>query len=95
MNKEPTGAFPYKPPTDEIKNKYSYIFEIKEPLKEKFLKNLFDKIVASVLLILTLPIILLLKIGFIIEGFIDPSSKGGMFFSYYAVSKGKKFKNIK
>ena len=38
MNKEPTGAFPYKPPTDEIKNKYSYIFEIKEPLKEKFQK---------------------------------------------------------
>lgn len=95
MNKEPKGAFPYKPPTDEIKNKYSYIFKIKEPVKDKFLKNLFDKIVASLFLILTLPIIIVLKIGFIIEGFIDPSSKGDMFFSYYAVSKGKKFKKYK
>tara|TARA_B100000123_G_scaffold266030_1_gene237754 strand:+ start:404 stop:1120 length:717 start_codon:yes stop_codon:yes gene_type:complete len=95
MNKEPAGAFPYKPPTDEIKNKYSHIFKIKEPLREKVLKNSFDKIVALLLLILALPLIIILKIGFIIEGFIDPSSKGDMFFSYIAVSKGKKFKKYK
>ncbi len=95
MSKEPTGAFPYKPPTDEIKNKYQDIFEIEEPLEEKFLKNVFDKIVALLLLILTLPLIITLKIGFIIEGIVDPSSKGAMFFSYNAVSRGKIFKKYK
>lgn len=95
MNKEPIEAFPYLPPTDEIKSEFSEIFKITKPLKEKFIKNIFDKLISSLLLILAIPLLIALKIGFIIESLIDPSSKGDMFFSYNAVSKGKTFKKYK
>ena len=41
---EPAQAFPYTPPTDEILQKYSHIFELKEPLPPRFFKVLFDKL---------------------------------------------------
>ena len=66
---EPTQAFPYTPPTDEIKTKYDYIFEMKEPLPKRYFKLAFDKIVAAFLLTISLPILLLLKIAYVLEGF--------------------------
>ena len=52
---EPIEAFPYTPPTDEIKDKYAHIFEITEPLPRRFFKLAFDKLVATVLLALVCP----------------------------------------
>ena len=92
---EPKKAFPYKPPTDYIKQKYSYIFHEKFSIKQKYIKLIFDKVVALISLIITLPIVILLKIAFIVEGFIVPENKGPMFFSYDAVSQGKVFPKYK
>ncbi len=86
---EPTQAFPYKPPTEEIRNKYGHIFELKEPLPPRFFKVSFDKLVALVMLVIAAPIMLLLKIAFMIEGRIIPENKGPLFFYYNAVSAGK------
>ena len=47
---EPTEAFPYTPPNEEIKTKYAHIFEINEPLPPRFFKLVFDKIVAFLLI---------------------------------------------
>jgi lipopolysaccharide/colanic/teichoic acid biosynthesis glycosyltransferase len=77
---EPTEAFPYTPPTDEIKLKYAHVFEITEPLPRRFFKLAFDKLVAAVLLAFSLPILLLLKIAYVIEGILIPDNKGPMFF---------------
>jgi lipopolysaccharide/colanic/teichoic acid biosynthesis glycosyltransferase len=92
---EPTEAFPYTPPTDEIKNKYAHIFEISEPLPKRFFKLAFDKLVAAVLLAFSLPILLILKIAYVIEGILIPDHKGPMFFYYWGVSGGKKMKKWK
>tara|TARA_B100000989_G_scaffold299042_1_gene292418 strand:+ start:3588 stop:4328 length:741 start_codon:yes stop_codon:yes gene_type:complete len=92
---EPVEAFPYSPPTEEIKNKFSHIFEIKEPLKDKFFKILFDKTLSFLLLVATLPLIILLKIAFIIEGFLIKENKGPMFFYYWGVSAGRRIKKWK
>jgi lipopolysaccharide/colanic/teichoic acid biosynthesis glycosyltransferase/nucleoside-diphosphate-sugar epimerase len=88
-------AFPYKPPNDFIKQKYSYIFHSQFSIKQKKLKLLFDKILALIFLSITLPVIILLKIAFIIEGLIIPENKGPMFFSYNAVSQDKLFPKYK
>ena len=77
---EPLEAFPYSPPSDEIKIKYSDIFEISEPLKPRLFKTLFDKIVALILLAISIPILILLKIAYIIEGILIPENKGPMLF---------------
>lgn len=92
---EPKQAFPYTPPTDEIKIKYSNIFKINKPLPPRFLKLAFDKAVSLILLILTLPILMILKIAYIIEGFLIPENKGPMLFYYWGVSQGKKIKKWK
>lgn len=86
---EPNQAFPYKPPTLEIFNKYPHIFGIKEPLPPRFYKTLFDKIIAIIFLILLSPVIVILKLAFIFEGLIIPENKGPMFFYYFGVSSGK------
>jgi lipopolysaccharide/colanic/teichoic acid biosynthesis glycosyltransferase len=92
---EPKEAFPYKPPTDEIREKYQHIFSLKEPLVIRIPKLLFDKAVAAFLLLLASPILLLLRIAYFIEGLIIPENKGPMFFSYNAVSAGKIFPKFK
>ena len=45
--------------------------------------------------IITLPIIIFLKLAFILEGLLIPENKGPMFFSYNAVSQGKVFPKYK
>ena len=97
MNKiaEPKEAFPYKPPTEEIKQKYAHIFELEEPLPPRFFKTAFDKLVAASLLLAASPVLLGLKIAYVIEGWLIPENKGPLFFYYYAVSAGRKFKKYK
>ena len=93
--KEPKEAFPYKPPTQEIKTKYAHIFEIKHPLNERFPKLLFDKLMALLILIAASPVLLLLRIAFFIEGLFVPENQGPMVYSYNAVSAGKIFPKYK
>lgn len=88
-NLEPKEAFPYLPPTTEIRLRYPHLFELKSPLPTRFFKLLFDKVAASFILIFSLPIFLLLKIMYLIEGFFIPENKGPMFFYYNAVSAGQ------
>lgn len=92
---EPKEAFPYKPPSKEIKEKYQHIFALKKPLDDRLPKLIFDKVVAALLLLVASPILFLLRIAYIIEGLIIPENKGPMFFSYNAVSAGKIFPKYK
>ncbi|MDX8339304.1 sugar transferase [Draconibacterium sp. IB214405] len=92
---EPDEAFPYKPPTPEIKEKYGEIFELKEALKVPFPKLLFDKILALFFLLLAAPVFLILFIANWIEGVVIPENKGPLFFYYYGMSRGQKFKKWK
>jgi len=92
---EPEEAFPYKPPDDNLKRKYQHIFALNQPLEDKLLKLLFDKLVAASALLLASPIFAMLYFAYLIEGLIIPESKGPLFFSYIAVSAGKKFHKYK
>jgi lipopolysaccharide/colanic/teichoic acid biosynthesis glycosyltransferase len=86
---EPIEAFPYMPPTSEILKKYPHIFGLNEALPSRFFKVLFDKVVAIIFLIISIPILLLLKLAFLIEGWFIPENAGPMFFYYNGVSAGK------
>lgn len=93
--KEPKEAFPYKPPSDEIRLKYAHVFKLKPPLKQRFFKLAFDKLLSGVLLIFILPILLFLKIAYMLEGFFIPENRGPLIFFYWGISGGKKFKKYK
>ena len=86
---EPTEAFPYKPPTDTIRQRYAHIFQMQGPLPARFFKTAFDKLVAVVMLLVAAPILLVLKIAYVIEGILIPENAGPMFFYYWGVSAGK------
>ena len=95
INKEPIEAFPYQPPSHEIKEKYVHIFNLKKPLDERFLKLVFDKIIALFFLVFSIPILILLKVAYFVEGLIIKENRGPMLFYYWAISKGKKIKKWK
>jgi len=95
INAEPEGAFPYKKPTLEIKEKYKHLFQENIKISDSYLKLIFDKILSSLLLLFALPILMLLKILYYLEGILISENKGNLFFYYYAVSKGRKFKKYK
>lgn len=92
---EPKEAFPYKPPTEEIKEQYRHIFALDKPLPDRLPKLIFDKVVAAGLLLLASPVLLLLKLAYLVEGWLIPANQGPMFFSYNAVSAGKVFPKYK
>jgi lipopolysaccharide/colanic/teichoic acid biosynthesis glycosyltransferase len=92
---EPKEAFPYKPPTDDIKKTYRHLFELDAPLPVRLPKLIFDKLVAGALLLAASPILALLKLGYLIEGWILPENKGPLFFYYNAVSAGQVFRKYK
>jgi len=92
---EPKEAFVYKPPSEEIKERYQHVFALKEPLEPRLPKLMFDKVIASLALIIAAPILLLLRIAYFFEGLILSENKGPMFFSYNAVSAGKVFPKYK
>jgi len=64
-------------------------------LPERFPKLVFDKVVSGLLLLAAAPVLLLLKIAYVIEGWLIPENKGPMIFSYNAVSAGKVFPKYK
>jgi len=86
---EPKESFPYSPPNADILKKYAYIFALKEPLPLRVSKLFLDKILALLLLGLSIPMLILLKLAFLVEGWLIPDNSGPMFFYYYAVSAGK------
>jgi lipopolysaccharide/colanic/teichoic acid biosynthesis glycosyltransferase len=59
------------------------------------LKLFFDKGVAIICLIIFLPILIFLKIGFLVEGWFIPENKGPLFFYYHAISGGCLFPKYK
>jgi len=92
---EPKEAFPYKPPTAEIKKHFKEIFDLTKPLNVPISKLIFDKVAAFLILLCCLPIIILLLLANFIEGLIIRENRGPLFFYYYAVSSGKTFKKYK
>jgi len=92
---EPVEAFPYMPPTDEIKEKYQEIFGLNHVLKVPFPKLVFDKVFSFVILLFSLPIFVLLLLANFIEGIIIPENRGPLFFYYNAISQGKVIKKWK
>ncbi|MGI6170040.1 MAG: hypothetical protein ACOYI4_10175, partial [Christensenellales bacterium] len=44
---EPIEAFPYAPPTDEIRKQYKEIFQLNKPIKVPLPKLIFDKLIST------------------------------------------------
>jgi lipopolysaccharide/colanic/teichoic acid biosynthesis glycosyltransferase len=92
---EPLKAFPYRPPSKKIRVMYGYIFKLEKKLPTRFSKLIFDKFISLILVFISLPFLIFLKIVYLIEGTLIPENKGPMFFYYNAVSAGKVVRKYK
>jgi len=89
MRDEPREAFPYRPPDQRLKEQYADLFAMERPLPLRPAKVLFDKIAAGLILLIAAPVLLLIKVSYLIEGWLVPENAGEMFFHYNAVSNGR------
>ena len=88
-------AFPYRPPSEEIKKKYSDIFSLESPLKDRPLKLVFDKVVSALVIVALSPVFLCIFTAYLIDGLVHPDHRGPVFASYIAGSCGRKFMKYK
>lgn len=92
---EPEEAFPYLPPTEELRAKYADIFALTDPIPLRVDKWVFDKVIALTVISVAAPLLALLWCAYKIEGLIDRSSRGPVFYYYWSMSGGRKIKKLK
>ena len=92
---EPEQAFPYRPPSKELRTEYQDIFELRSALKPRLVKLVFDKLVALFGLSVAVPVLFALKIAYLLEGFLIAENRGPLLFFYWGVSAGKRIKKWK
>ncbi|MEN8659996.1 MAG: sugar transferase [Marivita sp.] len=92
---EPEEAFPYKPPSAELKSEYAEIFALTEPLPRRLDKLVFDKIVALAVLAVAVPLLTITWVAYKIEGILIPANRGPMFYYYWSMAGGRKIKKWK
>lgn len=92
---EPEEAFPYLPPSDDLREKYADIFALVNPIPQRLDKLIFDKVISLLVIVFASPILFILWVAYKIEGIIDPNSRGPVFYYYWSISAGRKIKKIK
>lgn len=92
---EPKEAFPYKAPSEELRSKFSNVFEIESSLPSRHGKLLFDKAFSIIILILAAPVLLAIWLAYKIEGIFIPSHRGPVFYHYDAISAGRRIPKYK
>jgi len=88
-------TFPYKPPSKEIFDKYAHLFKIIVPIRERGFKRLLDIIISLILILISSPVLIFIIISYNIEFFINPKSRGKIFYYYKAISQSKEFNKYK
>lgn len=88
-------SFPYKPPSNELRKKYSYFYDQSKIIKRRRIKRLIDVILGLIGCIIIIPILCIIKILYVVEGMILPWNSGPMFYFYWSMSGGRKIKKWK
>lgn len=92
---EPAEAFVCRPPSQNTREEFPHVFALSQPLPERWIKLLFDKTVALIALTLLSPVIGLLWLANLVEGWLIPENRGPFVFSYVAGSAGRQFRKHK
>ena len=92
---EPVEAFPYRAPSQALREKYSYLYEKRKFRNIRLSKRIFDILASTIaLLIFSFPLILL-WFAYLLEQFLIKQNRGPLFYFYYGITQGRKFKKWK
>lgn len=92
---EDVRAFPYKPPEEDSRERYKEIFALKEPLRGRTCKLIFDKFFSLTAVIIASPIFIAIFTAYFLDGIIHPEHRGSIFAPYIASTAGRKFNKYK
>ena len=95
MMVEYSKEFPYFPPNERFKDKYKNIFSLKEPLKIRPAKKIFDLVFTLGVIFLVMPLFIVIFISYFLDGLIHPEHKGPVLASYISATCGRKFMKYK
>ena len=76
---------------EHIREKYKEIFALKEPLKERPCKVIFDRCCSIIAIFFALPVFILIFCAYAIDSLIHSEHRGSLFISYFSSDRGKKF----
>ena len=88
-------AFPYLPPSEQVKERYSEFFDNPSPIQMPKCKRAFDIALATIVLIPGVFILLILKVFIVLEGLLNKEARGPLLYFYWGVSQGRKFRKWK
>lgn len=92
---EPPQAFHCRPPDAALRQEFSELFALREPLPDRPAKLAFDRTVAATALVALSPVWLALYLANLIEGWLIPRNRGPLVYSYIASSAGRRFRKHK
>jgi len=78
-----------------LREKYKEIFALKEPLKERPWKAIFDRCCSIIAMFFALPVFILIFCAYAIDSLIHSEHRGSLLISYYSCDRGKKFLKYK
>ena len=95
MQVEPAAAFPHRPPSRDVQAAYAHLFSLKRAPINRRSKQLFDVLVAALVLTLALPILSAIILAHLLFSAFIREQRGPLVISYRAVSKGQVFPKYK
>jgi lipopolysaccharide/colanic/teichoic acid biosynthesis glycosyltransferase len=88
-------AFPYLPPSDEVRERYRFLIERKDPLEVRLIKTVFDKVFSGCILLALSPLFVVVFMAYLVDGLIHSEHRGSVFAAYVAISRGQEFAKYK
>lgn len=80
---------------DAMRERYKDIFALTGPLPDRWMKVLFDKVLALILLLFLLPLLALVAVLYLVDIMFCPEDRGPLFSGYWGGSRGRKFMKYK
>ena len=92
LNRE---VFPYRPPSEDTKEKFRDLFERENVIPVRPCKRMQDILFSTLMMFIVIPVLLILKFAYIIEGLLKKENAGPLLYFYWACSGGKRIKKWK
>ena len=93
--KEPTQAFPYRAPSEELRKRYQYLFESRNLRKKRISKRVVDISVSLIALVIFAIPFAVLFFAYCVEQVLVKRNRGPFLYYYFSVTQGRKFKKWK
>lgn len=88
-------AFPYRPPSPELIQRFPAVFNTSHPIQERLLLRTLDLLLSLAVFIICAPLFLLIASSILLDGRLHPENAGPILAPYTSATQGRKFLKLK